>query len=123
MLKGKLHRVTATHSELGYEGSCAVDEDLLDAANLHGYEPVQIYNANAGERFATYAIRAERGAGVISVKDAAARKACPGDLLIVAGYALYPEGELAGFAPSRVYADARNAIQAARGAIPPRRAE
>lgn len=123
MLKGKLHRVTATHSELGYEGSCAIDEDLLNAANLREYEQIQIYNVSNGERFTTYVIRAERGSGVISVNGAAARKACPGDLLIIAGYAVYPEGELDGFAPSLVYVDARNAIQAVRGAIPPQRAE
>lgn len=68
MLKSKLHRVRVTHSELHYEGSCAIDEALLEAANIHEYEQIQIYNINNGERFTTYAIRAERHSGVISVK-------------------------------------------------------
>ena len=66
MLKSKLHRVTATHADLHYEGSCAIDEDLLDAANIREYEQIDIWNVNNGERFTTYAIRAERGSGVIS---------------------------------------------------------
>lgn len=123
MLKGKLHRVTTTHSELGYEGSCAIDEDLLEAADLREYEQIQIYNVNNGERFTTYAIRAERGSGIISVNGAAARKACPGDLLIVVSYAQYRESELEGYAPSLVYVDAHNRVKAVRGGIEAQRAE
>lgn len=123
MLKGKLHRVTTTHSELGYEGSCAIDEDLLEAADLREYEQIQIYNVNNGERFTTYAIRAERGSGVISVNGAAARKACPGDLLIIASYAQYRESELDGFAPSLVYVDSHNRVKAVRGGIEAQGAE
>ena len=67
MLKSKLHRVTATHADLHYEGSCAIDEDLLEAANIKEYEQIDIWNVNNGERFTTYAIRAERGSGTISV--------------------------------------------------------
>ena len=55
MLKSKLHRVTVTHSELHYEGSCAIDEDLLDAADIKEYQQIDIYNVNNGERFTTYA--------------------------------------------------------------------
>ena len=75
MLKSKLHRVTATHADLHYEGSCAIDEDLLEAANIKEYEQIDIWNVNNGERFTTYAIRAERGSGVISVNGSAARRA------------------------------------------------
>ncbi|OYX30015.1 MAG: aspartate 1-decarboxylase [Hydrogenophilales bacterium 32-62-9] len=77
MLKSKIHRATVTHAELHYEGSCAIDETLLDAANIHEYEQIQIYNIANGERFTTYAIRAERGSGVISINGAAAHKANP----------------------------------------------
>ena len=73
MLQSKLHRVTTTHAELHYEGSCAIDEDLLDAADVREYQAIDIYNVNNGERFSTYAIRAERGSGIISVNGAAAR--------------------------------------------------
>jgi aspartate 1-decarboxylase len=118
MLKSKLHRATVTHSELHYEGSCAIDETLLDAANIHEYEQIQIYNVTNGERFTTYAIRAARDSGIISVNGAAAHKANPGDLIIIATYATYNELELARYAPELVYLDRNNRILDTRQAIP-----
>ncbi|MBS1228620.1 MAG: Aspartate decarboxylase [Proteobacteria bacterium] len=118
MLKSKLHRVTTTHSELHYEGSCAIDENLLDAANIIENEQIDIWNVNNGERFTTYAIRAERGSGIISVNGSAARRAAPGDLLIIASFALYDEAELASVAPSLIYVDAQNRIVRTGHAIP-----
>lgn len=118
MLKSKLHRATVTHSELHYEGSCAIDETLLDAANIHEYEQIQIYNISNGERFTTYAIRAARDSGTISVNGAAAHKARPGDLVIIATYATYSELELARYAPELVYVDGNNRILGTRRAIP-----
>jgi len=118
MLKSKLHRATVTHSELHYEGSCAIDEALLDAANIHEYEQIQIYNVTNGERFTTYAIRAARDSGIISVNGAAAHKANPGDLVIIATYSAYNELELARYAPELVYIDADNRILDPRQAIP-----
>ncbi|MBW8329344.1 MAG: aspartate 1-decarboxylase [Thiobacillus sp.] len=118
MLKSKLHRATVTHSELHYEGSCAIDETLLDAANIHEYEQIQIYNVTNGERFTTYAIRAARDSGIISVNGAAAHKANPGDLVIIATYAVYNELELVRYEPELVYVDADNRIMDTRHAIP-----
>jgi aspartate 1-decarboxylase len=118
MLKSKLHRATVTHSELHYEGSCAIDETLLDAANIHEYEQIQIYNVTNGERFTTYAIRAARDSGIISVNGAAAHKANPGDLVIIATFAVYNELELARYAPELVYVDADNRILDTRQEIP-----
>ena len=110
MLKSKLHRVTVTQAELHYEGSCAIDEDLLDAADIKEYQQIEIWNVDNGERFTTYAIKAERGSGTISVNGAAARKAAPGDLLIIATFAQYNELELVNYEPDLVYVDARNRI-------------
>jgi len=118
MLKSKLHRATVTHSELHYEGSCAIDETLLDAANIHEYEQIQIYNVTNGERFITYAIRAARDSGIISVNGAAAHKANPGDLVIIATFAVYNELELARYAPELVYVDEDNRILDTRHTIP-----
>jgi len=118
MLKSKLHRVTVTHAELHYEGSCAIDQDLLDAADIREYQQIDIYNVNNGERFTTYAISAERGSGIVSVNGAAARKASPGDLLIIATYAMYDEAELAKFEPDLVYVDSRNRMMNQRHKIP-----
>ena len=118
MLKSKLHRVHVTHSELHYEGSCAIDEVLLDAANILEYEKIHLYNVTNGERFSTYAIRAERNSGIISVNGAAAHKANPQDILIIASYANYSELELEKFHPQLVYVDSNNRIQSQRNAIP-----
>ncbi|MFP5418503.1 MAG: aspartate 1-decarboxylase [Gammaproteobacteria bacterium] len=118
MLKSKLHRATVTHSELHYEGSCAIDEALLEAADIREYEQIQIYNVTNGERFTTYAIRAARGSGIISVNGAAAHKANPGDLVIIATYAIYNELELARYEPELVYVGAGNSILDTRHEIP-----
>jgi aspartate 1-decarboxylase len=118
MLKSKLHRVTVTQAELHYEGSCAIDEDLLDAADIREYQQIEIWNVNNGERFTTYAIKAERGSGTISVNGAAARKAAPGDLLIIATFAVFNELELVKFEPDLVYVDARNRITHRSRSIP-----
>ena len=118
MLKSKLHRVSATHAELHYEGSCAIDEDLLDAANIREYEQIALWNVSNGERLTTYAIRAERGSGVISVNGSAARRAAPGDLLIIASFAVYNEAELARHTPRLIYVDTQNRIVRMAGHIP-----
>lgn len=118
MLKSKLHRVTCTHSELHYEGSCAIDQNLLDAADIREYQQIDIYNINNGQRFSTYAISAQRGSGMISVNGAAARLASQGDLLIIASYAVYNEIELTNYQPDLVYVDAENRIKDKRGRIP-----
>ena len=118
MLKSTRHRVTVTHSELHYEGCCAIHQELLDPADPREYQQIDIYNVNNGERFTTYAISAERGSGIISVNGAAARKASPGDLLIIATYAMYDEAELAKFEPDLVYVDSRNRMMNQSHKIP-----
>lgn len=118
MLKSKLHRVHVTHSELDYEGSCAIDDALLEAANIHEYEQISIYNVTNGERFSTYAIRAERHSGVISINGAAAHKAHPKDIIIIASYAHYTAQDLQQYAPQLVYVDSNNRIKTQRNHIP-----
>lgn len=112
MLKSKLHRVRTVRSELAYEGSCAIDLDLLEAANILPSEQIEIYNVNNGERFTTYAIAAERGSGMISVNGAAARRAQPGDILIIVTYAVYDDADLSGFSSQNIYVDEQNRIRA-----------
>lgn len=117
-LKAKLHGARVTHSELEYEGSCAIDSALLDAAGIHEYEQIQIYNVANGERFTTYAIKAESGSGVISVNGAAAHKADPGDKLIICTYAALNEAEQKSFKPVLVYLDENNVITRTGNSIP-----
>lgn len=118
MLKAKLHQARVTHSELEYEGSCAIDADLLEAAGMLEYEQIQIYNMANGERFTTYAIKAEAGTGIISVNGAAAHKASPGDRVIICTYASLSEAELADYQPTLVYLDEQNRIKDTRNSIP-----
>jgi aspartate 1-decarboxylase len=118
MLQAKLHRVRVTQSELHYEGSCAIDDDLLDAAGIREYQAIDIYNVTNGERFSTYAIRAERGSRTISVNGAAAHKAGVGDILIIAIFSIYSELELQKYHPTLVYVDENNGIIDRRDKIP-----
>ncbi|MES9938074.1 MAG: aspartate 1-decarboxylase [Sedimenticola sp.] len=110
LLKCKLHRACVTHAELDYEGSCAIDKDLLERAGILPFEQIQIYNLANGERFTTYAIEAERGSRIISVNGAAAHKASPGDRVIICSYAAMDQAEAATFKPSLVYCNEHNHV-------------
>ena len=105
VVKSKIHRVTVTEANLNYIGSITIDEDLLDAANLIANEKVSIVNNNNGERFETYIIKGERGSGVVCLNGAAARKAQPGDIIIVMSYAMMDFEEAKTFKPSVVFPD------------------
>ncbi len=118
VLKAKLHQACVTHSELDYDGSCAIDGALLDKAGIHEYEQIQIYNINNGERFTTYAIRAEDNSQVISVNGAAAHKANPGDRVIICAYGRINENEISRFKPSLIYLDEENNITRIKDHIP-----
>ncbi len=118
LLKAKLHQARVTHSELEYEGSCAIDSTLLEAAGIREYEQIQIYNMANGERFTTYAIRAEHDSGIISVNGAAAHKAAPGDRLIICTYAVLSQQEAELHRPNLVYLDEHNHIKRSSHSIP-----
>jgi aspartate 1-decarboxylase len=114
MLRAKLHRATVTEADLHYEGSCGIDADLLDAADMKEFEYIELYNINNGERFATYVIKAPRGSGVISLNGAAARKAQVGDLLIICTYGPMGEADVATHKPKVVLLDGTNRIKEVR---------
>jgi aspartate 1-decarboxylase len=118
LLKTKLHRATVTHSELEYEGSCAIDGALLDASGIMEYEQIHIYNVNNGERFVTYAIRAEDRSGIISVNGAAAHKADPGDIIIICAYGALEQAEAVHFKPRLIYLAEDNTIKRTANTIP-----
>lgn len=103
VLKSKIHRVTVTEADLDYIGSITIDEDLMDAAGIIENEKVEIYNITNGERFATYAIRGERGTGVIGINGAAAHKALVGNLLIIAAYAQMTPDEAREWHPTVIF--------------------
>ncbi|MDB5929462.1 MAG: aspartate 1-decarboxylase [Polaromonas sp.] len=118
LLKSKIHRVAVTHCELHYEGSCAIDENLLDAANIAENEQIHIWNINNGERFVTYAIKGERGSGMISVNGSAARRAANGDLIIIAAFAHVHDDQVAGHEPQLVFVDDKNRQTGLRHKVP-----
>jgi len=110
MLKCKIHRATVTECDLEYEGSISIDQDLIEAAGLHKFERVEIYNVNNGERFATYVIEGERGTGEIGLNGAAARKAVKGDELIICAYGQIPSEEAGNYNATLVFVDKANKI-------------
>jgi len=118
LLKAKLHRACVTQVELEYEGSCAIDENLLKASGIMEYEQIHIYNVANGERFVTYAIRAEAGSGTISINGAAAHKANVGDRIIICAYAAMSQGDASRYKPDLVYLDECNTITRQSTQIP-----
>ena len=111
MLLAKIHRATVTEADLHYEGSCGIDEDLLDAANMREFEKIELYNINNGERFSTYIIKAARGSGIISLNGAAARKAHVGDHLIICTYGSVEDSEALKHVPTIVLVGDGNAVK------------
>ncbi len=111
ILKSKIHRVRVTHAELDYEGSITIDKDLMEQAQIFPYERVSIYNISNGERFDTYVIEGEAGSGVVGLNGAAARKGAPGDLIIIASYALVDEKEFKSGGSTLVFVDKNNRIK------------
>jgi aspartate 1-decarboxylase len=108
MLQAKLHRVRLTQAVIDYEGSCGIDEALLEASGILPNQYIEIYNIANGARFSTYVIRAPRGSGEISLNGAAARLATVGDLLIICAYSAYDEAEIARHRPVVVLVDEQN---------------
>ena len=109
-LKSKLHGARVTHSELHYDGSCAIDSNILEQASIYEYEKIDIYNITNGERFSTYTILAQPGSGIISVNGAAAHKASPGDKLVICAYVDVPQEKIKKHKPILVYLDEENKI-------------
>ena len=110
VLKSKIHRVKITQAELHYVGSITIDEDLLDAAGLIEGEKVQVVNVNNGERLETYAIKGERGSGMICMNGPAARKVQVGDVVIIISYAFMTPDEARAYKPSIIFPDDTNKL-------------
>jgi len=110
MLKAKIHHVRVTETNVDYEGSLSMPEDLMEAADMLPFEKVHVYNVSNGERFSTYLIKGERGAGRVGVFGAAAHRARVGDKLIVVAYAILDEEETDFFMPKILILGAENKI-------------
>ena len=108
MMKSKIHRATVTQADLHYVGSCTIDADLMEAADILEGEQIDIVDVDNGARLTTYAITGERGSGMISINGAAAHLAHPGDLVILISYGQYSSEELKDYNPRVVFVDAAN---------------
>lgn len=112
VLKSKLHRATVTDANLNYEGSISIDTELCRKAGMHNWEKVDILNVNNGERFSTYIIPGKKGE--ICLNGAAARKACPGDKVIIVTYTTIDESSADGWKPSVVLLNDDNSVKSAK---------
>lgn len=110
LMKAKIHLATVTGTDLHYEGSLTIDEDLLDQAGMFVHEKVQVVNQNNGHRIETYCIPGKRGSGTICLNGAAARNAQPGDKVIIITYARMEESEARSWKPRVVFVDERNRV-------------
>lgn len=122
-LKAKLHMAAVTQAELWYDGSCAIDADLLKISGMREFEQIDIYNVTNGERFTTYIIVAEAGSGIISINGAAARKCQVGDRIIIATYGQFSAEEAAEHQPKLVYLNEDNSVERSTNTIPTQLAE
>jgi aspartate 1-decarboxylase len=114
VLRSKLHKAVVTDADLDYEGSLALDDNLMKAADMIPFEQVYVYNVSNGERFSTYLIKAKEGSGTVGVYGAAAHKAGLGDKLIVVTYVLLDDEETEFFRPKILILDERNRIKESR---------
>ncbi|BDG03962.1 aspartate 1-decarboxylase [Anaeromyxobacter oryzae] len=112
LFKSKIHRATVTHADLEYEGSVSIDEDLMEAAEILEYEAIHIWNITRGTRLQTYAIKGQRGSGIICINGAAAHLNKPGDMVILATFAEFEESEARSYKPTVVLVDKANKIVA-----------
>ncbi|MBI4518176.1 MAG: aspartate 1-decarboxylase [Deltaproteobacteria bacterium] len=110
MFRSKIHRATVTGADLNYEGSVTVDATLLAAADILPHQEVEIWNVTNGERFRTYALRGQPGSGVVCINGAAAHKAKPGDLVIIATFGWMTEAEARTWEPRIAFVDRQNRI-------------
>ena len=109
-LNSKIHRATVTDANLNYVGSITIDEDFLNLANIREWEKVEILNINNGERFQTYALKGRSGSKCFCLNGAAARKAQPGDKIIIVTYAQLSEEEIENHQPTVVLVGENNEI-------------
>ena len=112
MLKSKIHRATVTQADLDYEGSITIDEELLELTDIKEYELVKIWDVTNGNRLETYAIKGQRGSGIIGINGAAAHLIRKSDIVIIASFVNMADGEIpADYAPKILIMDGKNHIK------------
>lgn len=118
MFLSKIHRAVITHADLDYEGSCTIDADLMDQADIFAHQELHIWNITRGTRLVTYALQGPRGSGVVCINGAAAHGNEPGDLVILATFGEMDSEEARVFEPKVVLVDRQNRIKEIRAEVP-----
>lgn len=118
LLSAKIHRATVTAADVDYEGSVTIPPELLEAAEIHPYESVQVWNVTRGTRLETYAIAGTRGSGEICANGAAAHLIRPGDQVILASYTFVPSDQVPHHRPKLIFVDQSNRITHSGPEIP-----
>jgi aspartate 1-decarboxylase len=108
MLRSKIHRATLTGTDIDYEGSIAIDQDLIRAAGLLPGEQVHVLNLNNGQRLVTYVIEAPAGSGTMLLNGPAARLGARGDKVVIISYVGVNEDEACRLRPTIVHVDEKN---------------
>ena len=109
-MQSKLHQACVTQTKVEYDGSCALDAELISAAGMREYQQIEIYNLRNGDRFTTYVIKAEAGSRTVSLNGAAAYRGMVGDQIIICAYVHLSEAETQTHKPTLVYLDKDNRI-------------
>ena len=110
LLKSKIHRAKVTDANLEYEGSIAIDSDLMKAANIQSYEKVHVLDITNGARLETYVISAPENSGEICINGAAAHLIKPEDKVIIVAYCSMDNEEALNHKPTIVHVDSNNKI-------------
>jgi len=118
MFLSKIHRARITHADLDYEGSCTIDTDLMDAADILPNQELHVWNVTRGTRLVTYALPGPRGSGVICINGAAAHHNKPDDLVILATFGEMDTDEARVFEPTVVMVDKHNRCVSVRAEVP-----
>lgn len=118
LLAAKIHRATVTGADVDYEGSVTVPPELLEAAEIHPYESVHVWNVTRGTRLETYAIPGTKGSSDICANGAAAHLVSPGDHVILATYTMVPTDQIANHRPKLIFVDESNQITHSGPEIP-----
>ena len=118
MFLSKIHRAVITHADLDYEGSCSIDADLMDRADILSNQELHVWNITQGTRLVTYALPGPRGSGIVCINGAAAHGNTPGDLVILATFGEMDSEEAKVFEPKVILVDRDNRVVSERQEIP-----
>ncbi len=115
LLKSKIHRATVTAASLHYEGSMTIAADFMEKTGLMAFERILVSNLDNGNRFETYAIPGEWGAGSIILNGATAHLGKTGDRVTIMSYAMLDEREAKKWHPKVIVLGENNSIINERG--------